>query len=82
MDTECFQKLNNSTSEIKKLSFIQTPKKNIQTNSSLISQKSFLEIILNQIKSSQSHLLTKNQNNKNIIQNLKVLKNNLQNLEI
>ena len=82
MDTECFQKLNNSASEIKKLCFIPSPKGGIQTNSSLISQKSFLDIILYQIKSSQSHLLTKNQNNKNIIKNLKILKNNLQILEI
>ena len=82
MDTECFQKLNNSTSEIHNLSFIPTPKGGVRTNSSLISHKSFLEIILNQIKSSQIHLLTKNQNNKNIIKNLKVLKNNLQILEI
>ena len=50
-------------------------------NSSLISSKSFLEIILNQIKSCQNDILTKNLNIKNIKRYLLNLRNNLQNFE-
>jgi hypothetical protein len=47
----------------------------------MISHKSFLEIILNQIKSSQNYSLSNCSNLKNLKQNLKNLNDNLKNLE-
>ena len=50
-------------------------------DSSLISRKSFLETILNQIKSSQYHFLLNKQKASDVKEYLKQMKNDLQNLE-
>ena len=78
---EYIQKLNKTSFEIKYSESPLITEKKKSSDSFLISHKSFLEIILNQIKSSQNYSLSNCTNMKNLKQNLKNLNENLKNLE-
>ena len=78
---EYIQKLNKTSFEIKYSESPLITEKKKSSDSFLISHKSFLEIILNQIKSSQNYSLSNCTNMKNLKQNLKNLNENLKNSE-
>jgi len=78
---EYIQKLNKTSFHIKYSESPLLKEKKPSANSFLVSHKSFLEIILNQIKSSQNYSLSNYSNLKNLKQNLKNLNDNLKNLE-
>ena len=78
---EYIQKLNKTSFEIKYSEFPLLTDKKKSSDSFLISHKSFLEIILNQIKASQNYSLSNCTNIKTLKQNLKNLNENLKNLE-
>ena len=82
MDEECLQKLNKTTLDNKYSDTSLITEKKSFSNSFKISHKSFLEVILSQIKSSQKHLLNNNLNMKSLKQYLKNFNDNLKNLEI
>ena len=78
---EYIQKLNKTSFELKYSESPLLTDKKKSSDSFLISHKSFLEIILNQIKASQNYSLSNCTNIKNLKQNLKNLNENLKNLE-